>query len=107
MTTNKRAVQVRKNRDMFENVAEYLKLFGHPIAVGIVVALSDKNRIQRNVGQLTEFIGVSRVSVSKMLTKMRTMGVVDSDRNGTEKFYYLCEEDGAAAQVIKLVRDGS
>jgi len=103
----KRAVKTRKNRDLFENIAEYMRLFSHPIAVGVVYALSERPGLKRNVGQITEFIDVPRVSVSKVLSKMRMMGVVESDRHGTEKYYYLCENDDTAKKIVNIIAEGS
>lgn len=107
MTNEKRARTVRKRRDLYENVAEYLKVFSHPIAVSIVYALSERPNLKRNVGQITDVVNVPRVSVSKMLSKMRMMGIVEADQHGTERFYFLCEKDNTAEQIIKIVEKGS
>lgn len=107
MATEKRAVTVRRNRDIYENIAEYIKIFGHPTAIGIVYALSERTGLKRNVGDITVSVGVSRVSISKMLSRMRLMGIVDFERHGTEKFYYLCEDDKTAEKIINIVAEGS
>ena len=63
-----------------------MKALAHPTRLFIVEELS---RGERCVCELTEMIGVDVSTVSKHLTVLRTAGLVQDDKRGTQVYYSL------------------
>jgi DNA-binding transcriptional ArsR family regulator len=66
--------------------ANVLKAMAHPSRLFILEELA---RGERCVCELTAMIGSDMSTVSKHLTVMQHMGLVESDKRGTQVFYTL------------------
>ena len=75
----------KSNHDMRER-AEIFKALGHPARLAMVVALGRKERC---VCELQELVGSDLSTVSKHLTVLRSVGLVESDKRGKQVFYKL------------------
>ena len=66
--------------------AEIFKALGHPTRLAMVMALDEGERC---VCELQELVGSDMSTVSKHLTILRTVGLVETDRRGKQIFYSL------------------
>ena len=66
--------------------AEIFKALGHPARLAMVVALGEGERC---VCELQELVGSDMSTVSKHLTVLRTVGLVEADKRGKQVFYSL------------------
>ena len=73
-------------RARLEAQAKVMKALAHPSRLFIVEELSSGERC---VCELTEMIGADVSTVSKHLTVLRTAGLVQDDKRGTQVFYSL------------------
>ena len=73
----KRAMQAR---------ADIFKALGHPARLTMVMALGERERC---VCELQELVGSDMSTVSKHLTVLRNVGLVDTDKRGKQVFYSL------------------
>ncbi len=62
------------------------KALAHPARLFIVHELSQQERC---VNELTEMLGMDASTVSRHLGVLRNAGVVDSEKRGTQVFYFL------------------
>ena len=93
-------------RDRYEIRAKIMKALGHPSRLFIVDELSRQDRC---VCELTEMIGADISTVSKHLSLLREVGIVDYEKCGTQMNYRLaapcvlgffrCLEDMVRANV--------
>lgn len=82
------------DQEAVENAVNYFKE-----AVPVFSVLADANRQKilvqlaihdrLNVGQLDEKISLSRPAISHHLKALKLAGIVDSEKIGTENFYFL------------------
>jgi ArsR family transcriptional regulator len=72
--------------EQFEQRARIMKALGHPSRLMMVDELS---RGERCVCELTEMVGADISTVSKHLSVLKEAGIVDSRRDGTQRFYRL------------------
>ena len=98
-------------------MAEILEGFGGTAeqagrAVALLKSLSHEGRLQilcllvggdMNVTQLAEALGVSPVSVSQQLMRLRAEGIVQTRREGKSVIYHLAREEVAA--IVTALRD--
>jgi DNA-binding transcriptional ArsR family regulator len=66
--------------------AEIFKALGHPARLSMVVALGQGERC---VCELQELVGLDMSTVSKHLTVLRSVGLVEADKRGKQVFYSL------------------
>ncbi len=75
----------------------------------ILKVLADKNRMriiklleQRKmcVCELTFILGIKQPSVSRHLKKLRESGLIQEEKNGYWKDYYLTKKNGSYAQLL-------
>jgi len=66
--------------------AEIFKALGNPARLSMVVAMGDGERC---VGELQEILGLDMSTVSKHLTVLRHVGLVDTEKRGKQVFYSL------------------
>lgn len=66
--------------------AEIFKALGHPARLAMVVALGEGERC---VCELQELVGSDMSTVSKHLTGLRHVGLVDAEKRGKQVFYSL------------------
>jgi len=66
--------------------AEIFKALGHPARLAMIVALGEGERC---VCELQELVGLDMSTVSKHLSVLRSVGLVDTDKRGKQVFYKL------------------
>ncbi len=66
--------------------ADLFKALGHPARLAMVIALG---RGEMCVCELQELVGSDISTVSKHLTVLRAVGLVESDKRGKQVFYSL------------------
>ena len=66
--------------------AEIFKALGHPARLAMVVELGEGERC---VCELQELVGSDMSTVSKHLTALRHVGLVDAEKRGKQVFYSL------------------
>lgn len=78
---------MNKAKDMqMQERAAFFKALGHPARLAMVMALG---RGERCVCELQELIGSDMSTVSKHLTLLRSVGLVETDKRGKQVFYSL------------------
>ena len=75
-----------KTQARLEARAEIIKAMAHPTRLFMVDELS---RGERCVCELTEMVGADVSTVSKHLSILKTAGIVDDDKRGSQVFYTL------------------
>ena len=66
--------------------ADIFKALGHPARLAMVMALGAREMC---VCELQELVGSDMSTVSKHLTVLRNVGLVDADKRGKQVFYSL------------------
>lgn len=74
-----------------------LKVLAHPIRYSIAVTLLNNGVM--NVGAIQDSLSLPQSTVSQHISKMRQVGLVDSDRDGTKIYYSLTNPK--AIDIIK------
>jgi DNA-binding transcriptional ArsR family regulator len=80
------STQVLQTETEFRRAADVFKALGHVARVRIVNALADG---EHNVAELTELVKLDISTVSNHLAVLRNVGLVTSERRGTQVFYTL------------------
>jgi len=75
-----------RNDNAMHARAEIFKALGHPARLSMVVALG---KGERCVCELQELVGSDMSTVSKHLTVLRSVGLVEADKRGKQVFYSL------------------
>ncbi len=84
-------VNVKENFARITKHAELLKAISHPVRLCIVTGLlSDKGC---NVSKIEDCLGMPQSTVSQHLSKLKSAGIVEGRRNGTQVNYYVVNED--------------
>ena len=78
------------NFKAYNEVADILKVLAHPVRICIVKGLLENGRC--NVTFMQECLELPQSTVSQHLQKLRSMGIVATDRNGLEVGYTLASE---------------
>jgi ArsR family transcriptional regulator len=73
-------------RERYESRSRIMKALGHPTRLFMVDELSKKDRC---VCELTEMIGADISTISKHLSILREVGIVDYEKHGTQMHYRL------------------
>jgi ArsR family transcriptional regulator len=76
----------RKTAARFEARARIIKALAHPTRLFIVDQLAQQERC---VCELTEMVGADTSTVSKHLSLLKSAGLVQDDKRGTQVFYRL------------------
>lgn len=79
------------NFKAYSEVADTLKALAHPVRLCIVKGLMDIGRY--NVTYMQECLDLPQSTVSQHLQKLRSMGIVETDRNGLEIVYTLANKN--------------
>jgi DNA-binding transcriptional ArsR family regulator len=83
----------------FNELAELLKALSHPIRLCIVRGLMRKKKC--NVSYMQECLDLPQSTVSQHLQKLRSAGIVETERNGLEVYYVL--NDQRIEQIITIL----
>ena len=84
------------NKIDFEELAETLKVLGHPIRLKIVCGLLSENAC---VTDIYKCLSLPQATVSQHLSLLRNKNIVKSVRQGVKMRYKVVNED-----IIKIVR---
>ena len=87
-----------KEERKYSEIAEILKVLAHPVRLCIVKGLLES--VGCNVSRIQSCLGAPQSTISQHLQKLRTAGIIEGTRNGTEICYRVCNDK--AADVIKL-----
>ncbi|MGP0578137.1 ArsR/SmtB family transcription factor [Paenibacillus peoriae] len=74
----------------FDEPANLLKALSHPIRLCIVRGLMQKKKC--NVSYMQECLDLPQSTVSQHLQKLRSAGIVATERNGLEVNYVLADQ---------------
>ncbi len=88
---------MKVDKIILDEKSEVLKALGHPIRLCIVKGLLDEG--QNNVTYMQGCLDVPQSTLSQHLSKLKAVGIIDSERKGTEVYYKVINED-----AIKIVR---
>ncbi|QLG40196.1 MULTISPECIES: helix-turn-helix transcriptional regulator [Paenibacillus] len=78
------------NLKLFDEPANLLKALSHPIRLCIVRGLMRKKKC--NVSYMQECLDLPQSTVSQHLQKLRSAGIVATERNGLEVNYVLADQ---------------
>jgi DNA-binding transcriptional ArsR family regulator len=68
------------------NIANLMHILGHPMRIAMVEALHDRTWC---VCELAEHLGLNKSAASKHLSLLRSVGVVELEKQGTQVMYSL------------------
>lgn len=86
------------NMPKFEEVAEILKVIAHPVRLCIVSGLLEKGTC--NVSFIQNCLDTPQSTISQHLQRLRSAGIVEGKREGTEIYYSIANE-----KIANLVKD--
>jgi len=75
------------NEDILEKEANLLKALAHPIRLVIVKGLMFEEGC--NVSEMQQCLNIPQSTLSQHLAKLREAGILNSERNGLERNYYV------------------
>lgn len=84
---------------ILEEKAEILKVLGHPIRLCIVKGLLDQG--ENNVSYIQECLEVPQSTLSQHLAKLKSAGIIDNERKGTEVYYRVTNIE--VIQIIEAI----
>lgn len=82
----------------YSEAAEILKALAHPVRLCIVKGLIEKK--QCNVSYMQDCLDLPQSTVSQHLQKLRSAGIVETERQGLEVLYTVKNE--AVKQLIAI-----
>lgn len=89
---------MKDNLENYEEIAEKLKALAHPQRLCIVKGLIEN---KCNVSKIQECIDLPQSTVSQHLSKLKSAGIIERNRNGTEVCYHVNDEK--IKEFIKLL----
>lgn len=89
------------SRSIFEIQAEFCKAMGNPARLQIIHILRGQ---PLSVGEIAQITGFGQSLVSRQLSTLRNVGVVECQRRGNEMIYKLADEDiGEVCDLVQKV----
>ncbi|MBE9915293.1 winged helix-turn-helix transcriptional regulator [Paenibacillus donghaensis] len=85
--------------DQYQKQAEWLKTLAHPVRLCIVKNLMAKGSC--NVSDMQHCLQVQQSTLSMHLQKLRSAGILEGSRTGSEVIYTL--KDTAATQIVEIL----
>jgi DNA-binding transcriptional ArsR family regulator len=87
------------NKDDTEliEIAERLKVLAHPVRLCIVKGLLESGGC--NVSNIQSCLGAPQSTISQHLQKLRSAGIIEGDRQGTQIRYKVCD-----TKVIDIIQ---
>lgn len=76
----------KKNWLIYEERAKIIKALSHPVRIFMIEELE---KGERCVNELHEMIGYDMSTISKHLSILKNVGIVDDRREGTSSYYHL------------------
>lgn len=93
------------NFKSYTETAELLKALAHPVRLCIVKGLLEKK--QCNVSYMQECLDLPQSTVSQHLQKLRSMGIVETERNGLEVMYAVSHDKVKQLMTILFKEESS
>lgn len=87
-----------KNFKAYNQTADTLKAIAHPVRLCILKGLLEKGSC--NVTYMQECLELPQSTVSQHLQKLRSLGIVETERHGLEMIYSV--KDDKIKQLITL-----
>jgi len=75
-----------KETERLNAIANLMHILGHPMRIAMVEALSERTWC---VCELAAHLGLNKSAASKHLSLLRSVGVVDLEKQGTQVIYTL------------------
>ncbi len=92
-------LKVRIDRKKLEKAAYVLKCIAHPVRISIIDLLQQQERL--TVSTLQDALQIEQSLLSHHLTNMRDKGVVGTQREGKNVYYFLI--DAAVPDLISYI----
>lgn len=83
------SLKVRVEQKKLERAAYVLKCMAHPMRLGIIDLLEQRERL--TVSQLQEVLQIEQSLLSHHLTNMRDKGILGTHREGKNIYYFLAD----------------
>ncbi|MDX5437865.1 MAG: metalloregulator ArsR/SmtB family transcription factor [Pontibacter sp.] len=93
-------LKVRVDQKKLERAAYVLKCVAHPVRISIIDLLEQRERL--TVSQLQEVLQIEQSLLSHHLTNMRDKGVVDTQRQGKNVYYFLI--DSTITDILDCIK---
>ncbi|KAA9004228.1 winged helix-turn-helix transcriptional regulator [Paenibacillus spiritus] len=93
---------MESNFEAYHRSADLLKALAHPVRLCIVRGLVEQGSC--NVSHMQECLELPQSTVSQHLQKLRSLGIVETDRSGLEVHYSV--KDEKVKQIIKILLEG-
>lgn len=90
---------MQNNYKELEVQAEFLKVLAHPVRLCIVRGLMQKDSC--NVSFMQDCLGMPQSTISQHLQKLRSVGIIEGERNGLEINYKI--KDKRVEGIIKIL----
>lgn len=90
---------MQNNYKELETQAEFLKILAHPVRLCIVRGLMQKDSC--NVSFMQDCLGMPQSTISQHLQKLRSVGIIEGERNGLEINYKI--KDKRVEGIIKTL----
>jgi len=82
----------------FEDVAELLKVIGHPIRLTILTGLLDKKSCVKDIW---DCLGLPQATVSQHLSILKNKKILGSKKVGVKREYFV--EDEFVKNILKII----
>ncbi|MDQ7008848.1 MAG: metalloregulator ArsR/SmtB family transcription factor [Candidatus Gracilibacteria bacterium] len=82
--------------DKVESIADLLKNFSNSNKLKILCFIG---KVEKNVSEIIENVGISQSLVSQILNKMKLEKILESQKSGKEIFYKISDE-----KILKLIK---
>jgi len=83
------SLKVRVDQKKLEKAAYVLRCMAHPMRLGIIDLLEQRDRL--TVSQLQEVLQIEQSLLSHHLTNMRDKGILGTHREGKNIYYFLAD----------------
>ncbi|ADL43023.1 regulatory protein ArsR [Caldicellulosiruptor obsidiansis OB47] len=83
----------------YKKMAEYFKALSHPTRIRIIELVAEKERC---VCEMMEILNLDQSHISRHLTILRNMEIVEDRREGNRVFYNL--KDRESLDLIQVVK---
>lgn len=94
---------MNNNFEDYNDVAEMLKALAHPVRICLVKGIMEQGRC--NVSYMQECLDLPQSTVSQHLQKLRSAGIVKTERNGLEMNYSVTNDK--VKQLIQIFFEGA
>jgi DNA-binding transcriptional ArsR family regulator len=82
--TNNKSIEFS---DEQQQLASYARVLSHPARIAIIQLLAEKKEIR--TGNISDFLPLSRTTVSQHLKELKEMGIIDGSIDGLKIHYCL------------------